>query len=352
VPRFTVPFLRAALPPAAVLALAAGCSLDINRTRTNVPLNREAYRRLEVGRTSLEETLSALGAPDLLQSKSDIDYLWYLHRDVTRMGLRLDSPITYFGYRHTIAELDVDAEDTSSMRLVFNKAGVLEQKSLRLAPAFEEAGGAKPSWALYLMPRYGVSPFLLGDGGERGYQGLFQMGQLFGGSVGALPTPYFMLLLGGNYQLYQGQSFHHAASRVRMEDLRLYQMEIGGRFMLPPEFFVSFWDFNKVKSLFYSDDVSRHRGPFVYFQWTVGGTFNESVGAKIDGIPSGNYFDRSLQFSNSLGVGAEYRWTRLGVYGGIDYQTVGAFKDGNAPLDTKGGDLHDFVFSGGLSWKF
>lgn len=324
----------------------------MTRSRVNKPLDQEAYKRLEVERTTLGEALEALGAPDKIESKSEKDYLWYLHQDATRVGFRIQSPVSFFGYQHTFAELDADAEDTSAMRLVFEKDGTLIQKSLRLAPAFSGPEIEKPRWGLYLMPRYGLSPIVFGDGGEEDYGELFSNGQLFGGYLGLLPVPYFMAIVGGNFQDYDGGSFKAGGARVSLEDLHLYQFEVGGRFSVPPEFFVSFWSLEKLKELFYSNDVERHRGLLFYFQWTLGGTFNEEVGARLDGVPSGSYFDKSLGFSNTVGTGIEVHLRRLGIFAGMDYQVIGAFDGGSAPLDTDAGGFQSIIFTAGLSLRF
>ncbi|MGH2627951.1 MAG: hypothetical protein ACRDHY_15030 [Anaerolineales bacterium] len=340
---------------AASLLLAAlgglGCNLDITRVRANAPLDQEAYKQLVVDRATMAEALAGLGAPDKLEHKGGLDYHWYLHLDATRIGLRFESPVSIFGYRHTFVEMDVDAEDTSAMRLVFDQGGLLRQKSLRLAPAFAAPEAKSPEWKLYLLPRYGLSPMTFGDAGEEPFGELYSHGHLFGGYVGVLPAPYFMLLFGGNFQTYQGKSFRSSGFRISVDDLDLYQFEAGGRFQVPPEFFVSFWDIQKLKALFYTDDLSRHRGFLTYFQWTLGATVNGEVGAAIDGVPSGSYFDRSVRFSSTLGVGVEYRWPKLGFFGGLDYQSINPFEEGDAPLDNDAGGFQSFIFTAGVSWR-
>jgi len=336
----------------ASLTLAAGCSLEISRTRINVPLDQEAFQELEVGRTTRSDALKKLGAPDLLEYKGERDHLWYLHKDDTQVGLRFRSPISLFGYRHTFARLNVDAEDTSAMRLIFTNDGVLEKKSLRMAAAYSTPEITTPGWRIYLMPRYGYAPLDFGDGGQEDYGDLFSSGHLFGGYLGILPNPYFMILLGGNYQLHNGSSLSTGGVHLEMGDLRMYQLEVGGRFQVPPRFFVSFWDIDKLKELFYTDDLSRYEGLRFIFQWTLGGTINEDVGVKIDGVPGGTYFDKSVAFSTTIGVGLEYRWRRLGIFGTADYQLIGPFRGGTAPLNTDAGDYQSLIVGGGLSFRF
>lgn len=331
---------------------AAGCSLDISRVRSNEPLDQETYRKLEVKRTTMDEVLRDLGAPDQLESKSGLDYLWYLHRDTMRLGVRFQSPFSLFGYRPTVAEIDINDLDTNAMRLVFDTGQyVLQDKSLRLAPAFARPDPTPQEWGLEIIPRYGFSPLLLGDAGEKSYSDLFSSGQLFGGYLAAFPVPYFMLLAGGNFQEYEGDSFTSRGLRVTMEDLHLYQFEVGGRFELPTEFFEGLADFDKLKKLFYTNDLSHHQGFMVYFQWTLGGTYNEEVFARVQGAPSGSYFKKSFGFSNAVGFGVEYLWERLGVTGGFEYQSIDAFKDGNAPLDTDADGFGNIVLTAGLIWR-
>jgi hypothetical protein len=343
------------LPAAlAALVLGPGCSLDVSRTRVNVPLKQEEFKRLEPGRTTRGEALDALGAPDKIEAYPEKDYLWWLHRDDTRVGFRFSSPFSVFGYKHTFAEVDVNDEDSSAMRLVFDRDGVLRDKSPRLAAAYREpeVGPAPPRWPLFIIPRYGYAPLTWGDSGERSFKSLYPDGQLFGGYLGAMPVPYFALLLGGNFQEYPGQSFDARGQRITVEDLHLYQVEAGGRFSLPPKFFVSFWDIDELKKLFYSDDVQRHQGALLYFQWTLGGTFNEEVGARIGGVPSGSYFRKGAGLSTALGIGFEYYWRRLGVFGGVDYQAIDSFRGGSSPLDHGDGGLQALVATGGISLRF
>ena len=344
--------LHAAPALLAVIFLTAGCSVDVNRARVNKPLDQEFFKRLEVGKTGMGEILDSLGAPDKVEAKSGKNYIWYLHKDTSSVGVRFQSPVSFLGYRHTVVELDADAVDTSSMRLVFDaKNDILEDKSLRLAPAFAKSENVQPGLSISFIPRYGFSALTFGDGGEKSYGTLFQPGQLFGGFLGISTTPYFMLLAGGNFQHHEGQSFYKGTDRIGLEDLHLYQFEVGGRFEVPPEFFVSFWDMNKLREMFYSEDIARRRGILLYFQWTVGGTYNEDVDAQINGVQSGTYFKETLSLSTNIGIGAQYLVGRLGFQAGIDYILVGAFNGGSAPLDTDAGDLQDLFLTFGLSYR-
>jgi len=255
--------------------------------------------------------------------------------------------------RSSAGRVDLNDIDTNAMRLVFDTGQyVLQDKSLRLAPAFARPDPTPQEWGFEIIPRYGFSPLLVGDAGQEKYSDLFSYGQLFGGYLGAFPVPYFMLLAGGNFQEYQGDHFTSRGLSVSVEDLHLYQFEVGGRFELPKEFFEGLADFDKLKRLFSTNDLSRHQGFFTYFQWTLGGTYNEEVFAEIQGAPSGTYFEKSFGLSNSVGIGVEYLWKRLGVTGGVEYQTISAFDEGNAPLDTDAKGLGSVVLTAGLCWRF
>ena len=331
-----------------------GCAIDITREQVNVPLDQEAFQRLELGKTAIADGLRELGAPDKVKRAPTFEEHWYLHRDTSRVGVRLESPISLFGYQHTIAELDVNDEDNSAIHLIYDAQGTLQDKSLRLAPAFQNGGNrTKPEMAYGLVPRYAFSPLLLGDGGERDWGDLFSHGHLFGADFGILPTPYFMLLVGGNWQTFEGRAFNTAAGRVALDDMNAYEFHLGGRFQVPPEFFAVIFDIDRLKKLFYTNDMARHRGFLVYFEWTFGGVWNEEVETTIAGVPSGTYFEESLNLTNTIGIGVEWRWDHVGLWGGIDYATTGAPKDGNAPLDTKADNgLSSIGVTGGLSVRF
>lgn len=328
-----------------------------------MPLDIEGYESLEEGKTTLADTLDELGAPEKLEWKNGKDYIWYLHKDFTRLGVRFQAPISVFGYRHTFAELEGNSDETNSMALVFDEDGVLRQKSLRLSNtylALEEKTKVQDSrkldfrWPIYLIPTYGYSPLFAGDGGEEDYRDLFKDGHLMGMHVGILPTPFFMILVGGNYQTYNGDRFNNNGQKVSLDELELYQFEVGGRLQFPPEFFVKFWDFEEVKALLHTSDFQQHQGPFFYIKWTLGGTYNDSIKIKIDNAPAGTYFHHSLRLSSTIGGGIEYIRGPFGVHVEVSYQTIGAFKKGsNRSLDSDDAeDFHNILIGGGFNFHF
>ena len=83
----------------------------------------------------------------------------------------------------------------------------------------------------------------------------------------------------------------------------------------------------------------------------MGGTYNEEVGVRINGVQSGTYFKETLSLSTNIGIGAQYLVGRLGFQAGIDYILVGAFNSGSAPLDTDAGDLQALFLTFGLSYR-
>lgn len=355
--RFTRSSGLAGCTALASLALLVSCHVDVSRVRNGVPLNLEAYESLEEGKSSLDDALERLGAPDRVLARDDRNFLQYFHQDFVRVGVRFQSPLSIFGYRHTIADLEGNSDDTNSLALVFDDRGVLRQKSLRLSHAYarlaeeeEETG-----WAVYLLPEYAYSPVYLGDGGEEDFNDLFRDGHKFGVHVGILPAPFFMILAGGNYQRHRGDRFDERRRRISLDDLELWQLEVGGRLQFPPEFFTLFWNFDEVRALLYSDDVRRHQGPFFYLKWALSGTYNEDLDVDVDGASAGTYFDRSLRASSTLGAGFEYVRDRFGVHVEVLYQTIGAFEDGDvegASVDTDAGDFQNIFIGGGLSFRF
>ncbi len=336
------------------LALAAslGCHVDVSRVRRGTPLDLQAFERLQSGRSTLDDALAALGAPDRLEWKNGKDYLWYLHEDVTRVGIRLQSPVSVFGYRHTFAQLEGDREETDQIELVFDERSVLERKSLRLAP-----GGGEPvegaRWRVSITPRYAYSPVLFGDGGEEPFADLFEYGQLFGLEIGVEPTSYLNLSLRGNYQVYEGDEFRDGARVVGLDDLELYQVTLGGRLIFPARALGSLWKLDELKDLFREPDVVARRGLFLSIDWSLGATYADSVPVSFDGQPAAaTYFDHSLSFTSTVGAGIEYSLDAIAIRADFAYQTIDAFDEGSADLDTDNDGLSNFLFGGSVSLRF
>ncbi|MBI4585634.1 MAG: hypothetical protein HY717_16605 [Planctomycetes bacterium] len=333
--------------------LLAGCHVDLTRLRSGNPLDVKAFESLEEGKTALGEALERLGAPDKVEWKNGKDYVWYLHEDFMRAGIRFQFPIAIFGYRHEFAEVEGTSDDTNSIALVFNENGLLQQKSLRLSEAYIRlAEDEEEGWAFYLIPQYWYSPYLLGDAGEVDFRDLFKPGHAGGLDLGFMPAPFFMILVGGNYQQYPGDRFTSRGRRVEVEDLKLWQVELGGRLQVPPDFFTKFWNLEEVKMLLYSANVRRHQGPFVYIKWMISGTQNYDVGAKFGGQRAGTYFDKDFRMSDALGAGFEYRIGHFGVHVEALYQNIDAFNEGGADLDTDAGNFQSILFGGGMSFSF
>lgn len=340
---------------AVIALLASGCHLDLTRIQRGTPLNIEAYEKLETSKSTLTEALQELGAPDRVEWKTGKDYIWYYHEDTTRLGIRfrIPDPAMNLGISYSPVEIDGSSETTNQIALVFDESHVLERKSLRLSDSYSRFAEEDPGWSIYLQPRGGVSPYFFGDGGEKNWDDLFSHGAYAGLELGLLPAPFFTLLIGVTYHTYPGEDFTTRGLEVSMDDLELYQAEIGGRLNFPFEFFTKFWDFEQVKSLFYSSDVRRYEGAVVFFKWTLGVNYNEEVRATIDGQDGGVYFDQTLALSTSIGGGFEYRWNAFGLFLEALWHTADPFEDNDgSTLDTDADGLSNILVGGGLSFRF
>jgi hypothetical protein len=346
---------RATVLALALAAATGACHVDISRVRDGQPLDLPAYEALAEGRSTLAEALARLGAPDKLEAKGGKDYLWYLHRDFTRVGVRFQSPLDIFGVRPTVADVEGSSDETDAMALVFDEKGLLEGKRLRLSEssrkALEAPAGAPPF--VQLVPRYGYNAFYLGDGGEEDFEELFQHGHLAGFDVGLRLAAFFQVQIGGSYQIHDGDDFRDRGLTVSLDDLEIYQAEIGGRLFVPPEFLNSFWRLDEVRELFERPDVRAHQGAFFYLEWSVGAAYSESVKVDIDGAPRGTYFDHSLGMSSSLGWGFEYIQGRFGFHLQLVYYSIDAFEEGTVRvLDNDADEFQGVWIGGGASASF
>lgn len=355
----------------AAVFTADGCAVDVSRSRNGTPIDIDAYESLETGKSTLHETLGLLGAPDRLEFKSDDDYLWYLHRDTSHLGLRLQSPLPLLGYRHTVAELTTNAAETDTVTLVFDDDNVLSQKSIRLSQSQQELRETEEiDWEYFLIPTFGHSLQNFGDAGEVDFDELFDDGNVFGLQFGVMPVPFFMFLIGANYQVYNANTFRtvfdegqpdeddegdpDATSKISVEDLELFQVEIGGRVQFPPAFFAKFWKLDELKMLFYSPDVRNHQGSFFYVKWALSGTYVPEVDVEVDGVEAGTYFDESYVLASTIGGGLEYAYGPFGAYLELLYQIIRPFDEGNVGggIDTEASDFSNLLLSGGLNFRF
>jgi hypothetical protein len=334
------------------LVALAGCRLDIFRLREGKTIDKESFEKLEVKKTTLEDALEALGAPDKLEWKSGDDYLWYYYADTLDVGLRFRVPFSFFGYEHNFLILSEGSDYLNTLQLVFNEKQVLEQKSLHLSSAYQPSPEDKAGWKLHFTPRIEHSVLLQGDAGVDDYRKVFQNGYRAGLDIGWQPVPVFTFLATGSYHEYQGDSLKDGADRIRFGNLQLYQMEIGVRLAAPVSLVAKLDDFEEVKRVLFEEDLSRSQGFRIYFQGTTGATINSNVPVKVNGARSGNFYNNSVQFSGTLGAGVEYGWSWGAAYLGVSYVSIDPFDKGNSPVKDDNSAFQSFLVGGGIDLKF
>ena len=338
-----------------VLVTVAGCRIEVIRFRESDPLNVEEYEKLQEDKSTLSDSLEKLGAPDEVEYKagSEEDYLWYLYGDSLNTGLRFLFPPFRAGlYQHTFLRLSAQSEEVNAIELVFDKEGLLKKKRLRLTDAYQKKIEGASDWKLHINPYAGRSFQLVGDAGETEFDKAFENGFRTGLSLGLQPVPVFTLLIGGNYQEYQGSTAFENGRRLNFDDLSLYQFEIGIKLSVPISLLVTFPDYETVKKALFEEDLDKPQGFRLYVQGTTGVTYNERVQVKINGAPAGNFYDSAWGFSSVVEGGVEYDWQWGAAYAGLQYQGVDPFDEGNTALDSEGGAFQAILITGGVTLKF
>ncbi|MBI4600644.1 MAG: hypothetical protein HY721_01660 [Planctomycetes bacterium] len=345
----------------ASLAALPGCRIDILRLRGGNPIDREKFEKLEVLKTTRAEAVDQLGAPEKVEWKSGRDFLWYLYGDTVDTGVRFQFPPfrSFFGYQHTFLRMNEKSEDVDAMQLVFDESGVLEQKSLRLAESRRGpvgpgsgSGSGDRGWRLHVGGYFDHSLRLQGDGGVADYDKLFKNGFRTGVTVGWQPVPAAMFLVGASYQEYQGDAVRRSGSRIALDDLQLWQGEVGIRLSAPLSLLYELADFEEVKKVLFTEDFEAWQGLRFYVQGTTGGTYNANLPVKVDGVRRGNFYDRGAGFSGTLEGGIEYAWSFGTVHAGVLYQSLDAFDEGASSLDDRGDAFQALLVGGGASLKF
>jgi hypothetical protein len=353
----TAPLVRATLAAAALLPLAA-CRLDIVRLREGTPLPRGTYEDLEVGRTTLEETLARLGAPERVEWKSGEDYLSYQYGDTVDVGLRLRLPFSIFGYQHNFFRLSENSDYLNTLQLVFDEKRILEAKSFHVSQAYadtpvrEAEAGASGGWRLHVTPQVEHSVLLAGDAGVDDYAEVFQNGFRAGVEVGIQPVPVFTFLLSGSFHQYQGDSLVDDGQRLAFGDLDLYQMEAGVRLSIPLSAIGSLGDAEALKRILFDEDLSRVQGFQVYLQGTTGITITSDVRVKVNGASAGRFYDNDALFSGTGAAGLRYAWSWGAAHFGGSFFALDPFNEGNSPLDDDATAFQSFLIGGGLSLQF
>ncbi|MGQ9590835.1 MAG: hypothetical protein ACUVYA_11130 [Planctomycetota bacterium] len=347
------PAIRAASAPV-LAALLAGCHLDVVRYRLGAPIDREAYERLEVGRTTRAEAVSALGAPDKLEWKSGDDYLSYLYGDRLALSLRFQFPPfrSVFGYQHTFLRLSEASDDLDAAELVFDEDGVLRQKSLRVSGASESPAAAPRNWRLVAAAAAERSAILLGDGGFADYGDLFRPGWWTGAEIGYRPVPVAAFLVSGAYRRHDGDSVREGPDLVRAGALELYEVEVGFRFSIPVAVFLELGDFDQVKRTLFETDPRRFAPLRLAIRTATGAAFSSDVPVSVNGLPAGDLYERAVVFSSSAGAGLEYGWPWGAVFAGVTYRRTGGLRGGDSALGENGDPFEAILFGGGLSIAF
>lgn len=359
--------MSACLLCAAVGALASGCRIDIIRFRTGNPIDERKYEDLRVDETTREAVMETLGAPDKVEHKSGDDYVWYLYADTVGTGVRFVFPPfrSLFGYQHTFLRLDENSEEVNALGLVFDEAGILRTKNLRLSESYGASDDAKPPLRVTMAPYGEYSALLLGDGGFGDYDALFDRGYKAGLDVGLEPFPILQFMVGANVQRYAGRTVRYTEETVpppgppqpvgrtaRPDDLEIVQARVGFRIEIPFEVFLRLGDFEALKRILFEADPRKGRGFRLYIQGTTGVSFHPEIGVRIDGADAGALYERGYGFSGDAGAGVEFAWGWGSAYVGAGYQSVGSFRDGDSRLDGDGEALEALMVGGGVSLRF
>lgn len=334
--------------------LGPGCQIDIVRTRGGRAVHPAEFERLEVKKTTRNEVLDRLGAPEKAEWKSGDDYFWYLHMDTVSTGVRFQFPpfSSILGYKHTFLRMDENSDETDAMALVFGEDGVLKQKGLRLSKSYVAPGEDPANWWFHFVPHFEHSVLLQGDGGIADYDNMLKNGLRAGFKLGFQPVPVFTLLVGGNFQEYQGRAVQRSGSRVSFDDLQLYQVEIGARLSAPLSLLGTLTDFETVKRVLFDDNLSQSRGLRFFIQGTTGLSMNSDLNVKVDGVRAGNFYDSHVGLTGTLEAGLEHNWMWGSAHISLMYQTVDAFDEGNTTLDDRGDSFQGLFLGGGIGVKF
>ena len=344
--------ITAALLAPCLCVFLCGCGLDIGRTQVGKPLRVPQYDALEVGTTTLQESLDKLGAPDRLDYKSGEDYLWWHHLDETTLRFRLQLPIALFGYRHNLFQYVAGNERTNTIGLVFDERGVLERKSLYLPEEYRSAGDGKGAWRVHLSPRIEHSFLLVGDADLRDYDDLFRNGYLAGLDIGVAPLPPVTLGVGGHYQRFPGRTVTVLGSIIGLDDLEIFTLEGKLRLQVPVRILSHLDDAQEMWSILMTEEAARHEGWLLFATAGLGAALNSNLPVEVNGARSGNFFDASWGLTSSAEAGIEYSWKHLSVRLGAGYRSTDAFDEGNSGLPDDATSLETWTASLAVAAKF
>jgi len=118
----------AALVLVAVPALAGCVSFNLDGRREGLPKKFLEVQKLERGRTTMAETLSRMGAPDLVLRTGEIDRLYYVSWDSFAFKFTVSAPVPFIGRSASTDAyiLGLGSEELQLARLEFDRRGILK----------------------------------------------------------------------------------------------------------------------------------------------------------------------------------------------------------------------------------
>ena len=330
-----------------------GCALDVRRDRFSVPLERDKFEQLEVGETDLDTALETLGAPDIVERENDADadHLWWLHKDAADISIRLQVPLSYFGYRHNVFQYFQGDDQTNKIHLTFDDAGQLTQKDMILAPGYESATGPEPPNRIHIAPRVEHSMFLSGSGDFADYDELFENGLLLGLDLNYQPVAPLVIGIGANYQTYEGEIIQNAGGNLRVRQSGLAHLGADDSSTDSFEVFGSLFDYAQVRRILLDEDPRSADGWIVFVEGGAGVTYNDDVLVTRGGITT-NFFDEGIGFSSSASAGIEYSMEHVSFRVGLDFRNADAFDSGNSGLPDDASAFRSVLGMASLAVKF
>ena len=342
---------RLALPVIGLIALS-GCRIDILRVRSGEPLDPAVMDKLTVKETTLVDTLEMLGAPDKVEWKSGENYLWYQHADFFDAGLRYRLPVLGL-YQHTFLRVGDDAEQLNQLQLVFDEENRLSQKSIQLADEYAVSDSEDDGkWVLRLAAHGEYATQLAGDGGVDDFDDLFDGGYRAGLEVGFRPVPVLTVFFDGSFHEYRGDDVFVGDVRWNIDDLQLYQFEVGVRLTAPLKLFSHIDDSRVLRRILFDEDIRNLRGTHVYIQGSTGVTLSNNVPVTRNGERNGTLYDNEALFSGSVGAGIEYTssWGVASV--GFTFFNTDPLNEGSSPLDGDTEGFSSVLVGGSLGLRF
>lgn len=335
-----------------ILISSTGCRFSVARVRSGTPLRYREFESLETGKATLQQSLDVLGAPDDVAWETDQSRLTWEYIDVTHFQTRLQLPLAFLGYRHNLFNYFEDHDVAHAMDLVFDEAGTLREKTLRLPETHRREPEPENGTRIQLTPRAEHAFLLIGDGGVADYDDLFQLGWGAGLDLSIQPVAPVTLSVGGRYHEFPGRDLTVGASRLRVDDLDLYTGEAGLRIQIPLRVFSSAESFGKIWQLFLDKDPATHDGFVLFIEGTAGFTINEDVLVARNGRFAGTLYDRGIELTSSGSTGLEYSAEHVSVRLGIIYRAGGDFDRGSASFTSEGGSFQTLGGFAALAIKF